>query len=530
MQTNELLACIRPGTEEYIQETVNTKSKADYQKLKKLFDEQYFEAKSFEDSKLDILTFDWQSPERDRNWWWQLQALPFLNWYANSFSLQSKNERTRYLSLCIDAIHNWISKAQRNNSSPLVWHDHASAYRVRNLTNWLVLCHVSGIALGSKPGADVLADLITVHLDWLQEDKHYSKHTNHGFDQSMIALTIASVFASDKFEAYRQRNRERLKDEVAFAFTDEGVHKENSPGYQKMMLARLKQLKTLALLGELVISQMGERYIGRAEAFLRAITLPNGYLPMVGDTRGGDKGLTYEPKEQIDVLDYSASGYVIVRGSSAMTGDFFLLFKNTHLSDYHRHDDDLMIFLWANGVVLLGDGGLYKHDEKDAKRKFLRSAFAHSIPIPGGQKATRKLKSLKKTQSIVVDIENKVIHGMSYMFGCNVQRILDFSSIGQGIIRLRDRADKSLIQQNFFFYGANISKISTGRHQLRFGSSSILELSSDGQHSDTLSGWSPNGNETSAIASHRYGAWSNCDRLVFGCGHEISTELNFYKI
>jgi len=87
MTTNELLACVTPGANDYIQTTINTKNKADYQKLKKLFDEKRFEAKSFEDSNLNIQTFDWQSLKRDRNWWWQLQALPFLNWYVNSFSL-----------------------------------------------------------------------------------------------------------------------------------------------------------------------------------------------------------------------------------------------------------------------------------------------------------------------------------------------------------------------------------------------------------------------------------------------------------
>ena len=400
MTTNELLACVTPGANNYIQTNINTKNKADYHKLKKLFDEQRFEAKSFEDSNLDILTFDWQSLERDRNWWWQLQALPFLNWYANSFSLQSEEERKHYFSLCLGAIHNWVNQAKQNKASPLVWHDHAAAFRVRNLTNWLVFCHSSGLPLGEEPRAELLGNLIIEQLDWLQEDKHYSKHTNHGFDQAMIALTIASMFAGDEFEAYRQRNRERLKDEVTFAFTDEGVHKENSPGYQKMMLGRLKQLRTLAPLAELDVSQMGERYIEKAEAFLRAITLPNGYLPMIGDTRGGDEGLPYEQKEQVDVLDYSASGYVIIRGEDGVSKEFFVLLKNTHESNYHRHDDDMMIYLFYDGEVVLGDGGLYKHQEQDEKRKHLRSYCSHSVPFIH-EKAVRNKDKLSSPPGIL---------------------------------------------------------------------------------------------------------------------------------
>ena len=348
MNTQELLTCTTPGAFEYIQNAVNSKNKTDYQKLKTLFDDQRFEAKSFDDTEIDILTFDWQSLDRDRNWWWQLQALPFLNWYANSVALQSDEEKSRYFSTCMEAIHNWIEQAKYNKESPLAWHDHAAAFRVRNLVNWLVFCHLNGLSVSEEVHAKKLGDLVIEHLDWIQEDKHYSKHTNHGFDQAMIALTIASMFSRDDFETYRQLNRARLEDEVTFAFTDEGVHKENSPGYQKMMLGRLKQLRTLAPLGEQVVSQMGERYIEKAEAFLRAITLPNGYLPMIGDTRGGDEGLPYEQKEQVDVLDYSASGYVIVRGV-VLEKDFHLVFKASHLSHYHRHDDDLSIHLYYNG-------------------------------------------------------------------------------------------------------------------------------------------------------------------------------------
>lgn len=451
MTTNELLACVTPGANDYIQTTISTKNKADYQKLKKLFDEQRFEAKSFEDSDLDILNFDWQSLERDRNWWWQLQALPFLNWYANSFSLQSDEERTRYLSLCLDAIHNWVNQAKQNKASPLVWHDHAAAFRVRNLTNWLVFCHSSGLPLGEEPSAELLGSLIIEHLDWLQEDKHYSKHTNHGFDQAMIALTIASMFASDAFEAYRQRNRERLEDEVTFAFTDEGVHKENSPGYQKMMLGRLKQLRTLAPLGELDVSQMGERYIEKAEAFLRAITLPNGYLPMIGDTRGEDKGLPYEQKEQVDVLDYSASGYVIVRGE-VLEKDFHLVFKASHLSHYHRHDDDLSIHLYYNGKHLLGDGGLGSHNEKDKKRKALRSYLSHNAPYLVDGKAARKVAELDGALP-TVSLQDEKIVGKSFCYGAELTREIDISQLQDGKLVIRDSVDECSGQPfaiNFF--------------------------------------------------------------------------------
>ncbi|MGA4494157.1 heparinase II/III family protein [Vreelandella venusta] len=452
MTTNELLDCVKLGANDYIQTTINTKNKADYQKLKKLFDAQQFEAKSFEDSDLDILIFDWQSLERDRNWWWQLQALPFLNWYANSFSLQSEEERTRYFSLCLDAIHNWVNQAKQNTASPLVWHDHAAAFRVRNLTNWLVFCHSMSLPLSDDSSSEALASLITEHLDWIQEDKHYSKHTNHGFDQAMIALAIGLMFDHEDFDAYQQRNRERLKDEVTFAFTDEGVHKENSPGYQKMMLGRLKQLRTLATLGEKEISQMGECYIEKAEAFLRAITLPNGYLPMIGDTRGGDKGLPYNQSEKVDVLDYSASGYVIARGRDGKDKDFFILIKNTHESNYHRHDDDMMIYLFYDGEVVLGDGGLYKHQESDHRRKYLRSHFSHSVPYID-KPAVRSNRNVVARPTVIRKGTYEFLM-KSMMFGEQLSRKVSFLISPSLSVEIHDSiidASDSEVWSNLFF-------------------------------------------------------------------------------
>ncbi|MBS9402916.1 heparinase II/III family protein [Halomonas sp. TRM85114] len=452
MTTKELLACTTPEAIQYIKKNIKSKNKEEYYKLKKLVDEQQFEARNFEDTVLDILNFDWQSLERDRNWWWQLQALPFLNWFSNSLELQSEEERSRYFTYCLDAIQCWANNAKHNEESPLAWHDHASAFRVRNLTNWLLFCHVAGLTISEEARAEPFASLVIEHLEWLQEDKHYSKHTNHGFDQAMIALTVGLMFARDDFEPYRQRNRERLKDEVTFAFTEEGVHKENSPGYQKMMLGRLKQLRTFIHLGEKDISELGERYIKTAEAFLRAITLPDGYLPMIGDTQGGEAGLPDNcgGEESLRIFNYSDSGYVIIKGKNKNIGDFFLLVKNCHFSNYHRHDDDLMVYLWCNGDVILGDGGLYSHNEKSTIRKFMRSHLAHTVAYVKGKPVRDKWK-LKSFPKIGLDENCNIIYADSFMFGDKISRKVDVSSIEKGVFTVKDESSGEPLFLNFYF-------------------------------------------------------------------------------
>lgn len=201
MTSKDLLAYVMTGALEYIQNVVGSKNRADYNKLKKLFDEQRFEAKSFDDTDLDILSFDWQYLERDRNWWWQLQALPFLNWYTNSFVLQSDEEQSRYFSLCLDAIHAWVKQAKLNKESPLAWHDHATAFRVRNLTNWLAFCHSAGLVDEDARAKAIGSYVLSFMADWLstldvQSRSHIFAHP--GFASWVEQLLEVRGFVREK--------------------------------------------------------------------------------------------------------------------------------------------------------------------------------------------------------------------------------------------------------------------------------------------------------------------------------------------
>lgn len=453
MSIDFFLDNITPQAIEYINSNVNTDNQKSYDKLKKIFLNNQLELTSFDDTYLHIATFDWSSIERDRNWWWQIHSFPFLNWYIDSYSLQSKEERKKYFLVCISIIDNW-NKKTKIFDSPLAWHDHGTAFRTRNIVNWLIFCHTKNIDLEFVTLANKieLAKLITNHIEWLSDSNNYSKYTNHGFDQAMILLTISIMFDIDELKKPRLVSRQRLEEEIKFAFTDEGVHKENSPGYQKFMLGRLKQLKLLNSLGEQLVSKLAESYIAKAEVFLTAITLPDGYLPMIGDTKGFELGIWKKniTPESHEVFDYSKSGYVIVKGNSKKIGDFYLLIKNCHHSNYHRHDDDLMLYLWCNGETILGDGGLYSHNESSKIRRFIRSSFAHSIPFSSGV-FERDNNKLEKPPYLFFDAQRKYIVGESYATGNKVSRTVDIKNINQGIIELHDEVPNLPLFINYYF-------------------------------------------------------------------------------
>lgn len=453
MSIKFFLETLTPQAIQYIKSVTKNDNLESYKKIKKLFNDKFIELKSFEDTYLDIINFDWSGIERDRNWWWQAHALPFLNWYADSYDMQSEEERKRYFSLCMLAIDNWSVKTKKYNS-PLAWHDHGTAFRSRNIVNWIVFCNLKNIDVVTIGGNINLYSLIITHLEWLLDNNNYSRYTNHGFDQAMILLTISIMFDTEELEQQRITSRQRLKEEIKYAFTEEGVHIENSPGYQKFMLMRLKQLRLLSPLGETVISQLAESYIEKAEIFLRAITLPNGYLPMIGDTRGEDLGLksNYDKTSDYIVYDYSHSGYIIVKGKDKSDKEFFILLKNTHESNYHRHDDDMMIYLFYNNQTVFGDGGLYNFQENDPRRKQLRSYLSHSVPYIEGNAIRNKDQLLRKP--VIKNNGDLSFYLESAMFGKTIRREISISLLPSLELNIIDNIvenSEHLICSNFFF-------------------------------------------------------------------------------
>jgi hypothetical protein len=418
-------------------------------------------ARSFEEAELDFRSFNWHTPERDRNWWWQMQALPFLGWFNSSYSLFSNEQQQAAIKFCLQSLHNWQQQAASGDTSPLVWHDHATAFRLRNIVNWLLICIKSG-HLSQLQEADPQLQFIPMieqHLAWLANDNNYSKHTNHGFDQALVVYSIVMYRSDNIWQRHAEQASARLQDELSFAFTDEGVHKENSPGYHKFMLGRVKTLIGLKELGDTQVSSVATLYVNKATAFLEAITLPNGFLPMIGDTRGSEAGLKTEITEDLKVFDYSKSGYVIVKGRDHKNKEFCLIFKNAHDSHYHRHDDDLSIYLYYDGEVLLGDGGLGSHNEKDPRRIFLRSAKSHNVPYVDGIVAVRSPKKLIQENSTTV--YDNLLTGTSYCYGFELKRTVNIKDICRGVVSVEDVfADTDAGSTAINFYSAHEPKIS----------------------------------------------------------------------
>lgn len=384
---------------------------------------------------INFKNFDWKSGPEDRNWWWQVQQLPFLKWFVGAEEGLDKYQRGEAFQYVISCLNCW-KKESSTGTSPLLWHDHATAFRLRHLT--IFYCW-----LKDNPEFDYslckLSEIIEEHLAFLHEDRNYSKHTNHGFDQACeVYAPLLSTSKSDYYSEYSERAKERIVDELYFAFTPEGVHKENSPGYQKYMLGRLKNIDQLRMFAECSLQFDSKELVESAERFYKAITLPDGNLPLIGDTQlapGAQKDSTLITA----IHDFSNSGYVIAEGlCSERKVPYHLVIKSGFHSNYHRHDDDLSIHLWVDGSVILGDGGLLSHNELNSDRKLLRSFKSHNVPYYEGIAHERDINKIEKSSTLYID--DGLVNGETFpKSGGKLTRKVDLTLLEGGGFVVEDK-------------------------------------------------------------------------------------------
>lgn len=340
---------------------------------------------------IDLTNLNKPPEIKDRNWWWNFQQLPTLRWSAIDWLDLTDTE-------LLDKVFNFNSSVIRTwqalpDDLPLKWHDHATAIRLQNLYEWFITIYrFMDAEVKVKNELDMLFLLIIEHLEKLCEDDFYSKHNNHGFEQARITLVLATHL--DKLPnamAVKKLALHRLNDELRFAFTEQGVHKENSPGYHCFMLKQLKHIDRFLKQNAQSIDGLNtEDLISKAEKFLYLISFDNGEIPLIGDTQIKDnqKKIVGEINKRLDktiskigFFDYSSSGY-LVKNLKTNFGIVQSVFKSGFLSNYHRHDDSLSIHLAVDGVVVLGDAGLYSHNESELARIYTRSVYGHCCFFP----------------------------------------------------------------------------------------------------------------------------------------------------
>lgn len=307
-------------------------------------------------------------------------------------------------------------------------------------------------------------------------------------------------------------------------FTDEGVHKENSPSYHFGMVASLK--RSIDVLSELFPSHgldLGRfnELVEKGSSFSKALIKPDGTIPLVGDSVYrvfGEQSLDLESGN----FNYLDSGYFIHRDVAKKT---YFLFKNGYLSDYHRHDDDLSFVFSFLGEDVVVDGGMYKHDRRDKIRNWLRSFNAHSLPFPyGAKRANRDIVAHKYSNAFLECGYVFCLEGTSNMFSLPVSRKI--MMLSEGHLVFEDKCDNCQISSRFVVDG-KLQVSGDGKEFLVKGTNIRCRFTAD----NTQKAYVLRSDKHKIYRSRFYGKLEPVSQIVFlSQGRKLSTTMKCQKI
>jgi hypothetical protein len=336
-----------------------------------------------------------------RSWNFHLNCWDPLEELLAAYSVTSEQ---RYLQPAVRVALDWIEgHANVEAGGAHAWYDMAVGVRAYRLA-YVLDAAVRAEWLSDAELSAMRASL-EVHRTELGDDDKVAFHNNHGFYQVAGQLAMARRFGafSQAMHDSLVQAKERMLRMLEQQFTSEGVHREHSPDYHRMVYDTLKGIMDAGLLADRAI----EDRVNAIERSLAWFILPNGYLANFGDsdyrlcsrgTRAAmDKWRTPEMRFAVtggqigerssDTLRaFETSGYLVVcrpaasRPSAHEQSSYLAQIAAFH-SRTHKHADDLSFIWYDRGCQILVDAGRYGYDGKtEVGSELWQDGFWYSDP------------------------------------------------------------------------------------------------------------------------------------------------------
>lgn len=307
-----------------------------------------------------------------------------LDMIAPLLSAYSQAPERRYLEVSLRIVLDWIKECSdclKADISPFAWYDMSVGMRAYRLA-YLYDASVNGGMLADETRA-VFWACLEQHAVYLADDANIAFHNNHGYYQIAGQLVLGRRFAGESPLMARalDQARARLKTVLGRQFAADGVHREHSPDYHRMVYETLKVLIDSGLIedGEIVASAL------RIEEALSWFIFPNQHIVNFGDsddrllisstqkeaeakwstpemrfwTSGGKYG---EPSKAV-VRAFKDGGYWVARkpgkDEKNLAAYSYLALNAAFHSRTHKHADDLSCVWFDRGVNVLVDAGRY---------------------------------------------------------------------------------------------------------------------------------------------------------------------------
>lgn len=361
-----------------------------------------------------------------RSWNFYIHSLDMID---ALLSAHSQTGESKFLVSALRVGLDWLQKHPRHaeDISPMAWYDMAVGLRAYRLGYLYQAADHAGLLDAAQKSA--LWASLENHRAELAEDANIAFHNNHGYFQVAGQLALGRRFKdiSHPMAALCAQGVHRLKRMLDQQFGPDGVHREHSPDYHRMVADTLLGLVRAGLVED---PDLLARVDGVENALAWFVT-PEGTITNFGDSdsrkmiysaEGASRKWTTPLMRAVasngaagsgwprGLRVFDESGYAIVRlpdpdARDDITRDSYLAQTAAFHSRTHKHCDDLS-FVWHDrGQPLLVDAGRYGYIGKtetgsdlwqegfwysDPMRVFMESTRAHNTLEFDGLNAQRK--------------------------------------------------------------------------------------------------------------------------------------------
>lgn len=314
-----------------------------------------------------------------------------------------RSHHREYLDHALSIVDDWIrSNPREQPANRMAWHDETTAMRTQS---WLLLREA--VRGADRRAAFPFDAALAGHAALLASDSFHTTGTNHGMFQDEALLTYACLVPEDENSgAYFDLATRRLLEYFDLMVTPDGVHREHSPAYHNLIAAKISRMaRFYASARE---NETAARLVvlrRRMARYATHVIKPDGEFPLVSDTfeSAHPKPKLFQDEEyrwaasrgrrgrrptETNVV-FPDGGYAIFRSSWTRDGSgTYVHFTAAYHSDYHKHSDDLSVWLYHAGD-LLTEAGPNGYDYDDPYTAYGYSAHAHNTLLIDGESLPR---------------------------------------------------------------------------------------------------------------------------------------------
>ncbi len=326
------------------------------------------------------LPLDWgANPFEDTNWQFQLHSWRMTDPLLERFFENGSNEDIEFAA---EIANDWWTWHQHKNAT-FSWNDMATGIRSLRIAFLLSAVDEGILNAGFRPS---LLEMAKAHFEKLQSEGFITSG-NHGLFQVFGLALLCTVADLDNRNAGLKYAEDKFQWILSRQFTEDGVHKENSPTYHRFATTVIRNLGG----SERFKLRDIETILRNADAVEPWLIFPNGMWPSIGDSYGfagkvdslsGGRRQSRSDGRAYAVSSFERSGYAVVRSEDPQGSSMLIVTGMAHTYT-HKHADELSFELFEHGRLIFIDAGKYGYAQ-DSIRSYIESACAHNtISVDG---------------------------------------------------------------------------------------------------------------------------------------------------